>query len=101
MEPAFRGHRGEMRGKGKDHRDFLGDSGGAGWGGGWGRTVSKTSRFGAPEPIVYQSHSKKQEAGVWCILDSLELRDLCSSSESSRFAFPSETTARSTGTELP
>lgn len=34
MEPAFRGHRGEMRGKGKDHRDFLGDSGGAGWGGG-------------------------------------------------------------------
>lgn len=61
MEPAFRGHRGEMRGKGKDHRDFLGDSGGAERGG--EGTVSKTSRFGAPEPVVCQSHSKSRKLG--------------------------------------
>lgn len=89
-----------MRGMGKDHRHFLGDSRGcrAGWG---GETVSKTSRFGDPEPVVCQSHSKKQEAGVWCILNSLELRDVCSSLERSRFTFPCETLARPTGTELP
>lgn len=61
MEPAFRGPWGEMGGKRKDHRDFLGDSGECKteqWG-----TVSKTSRFGAPEPVVCQSHSKSRKLG--------------------------------------